>query len=169
MILSTDVNIRPEAEPQVHFDINFQLLFMEIRENHLRFRPQESNFISFWKHNNQYNVPYYRLFVTSTSVLGMTIFPILWWLHHSDNDFLPVRHQAIIWISDGSLLIGPFNINCEFELKYNNFNARNWAKYLVCKMSSILSRPKCDQMVPPFPPTQQGELVNSCHTVEESF
>ena len=51
----------------------------------------------------------------------------------SDNDLLPVQHQAIIWISAGLLSIGPLGkYFSEILIKTQNFNSQKciWKYHL---------------------------------------
>ena len=63
----------------------------------------------------------------------------------SDNGLLPGRHQAIIWINAGILLIVPLGTNF-ISILYRNSNIfiqENEFENGVCEMASILSQPQC--------------------------
>ena len=58
----------------------------------------------------------------------------------SDNSLLPGQHQAIIWITAGILLIGPFEINFnKILIRIHQFSF----KKMRSKVSSAKCRPFC--------------------------
>ena len=62
------------------------------------------------------------------------------WIIGSDNGLSPVLHQAIIWTSDGLLVIGSLGTNlCGILIKIN-FYTQDEFKHTVWKMATILSR-----------------------------
>ena len=63
----------------------------------------------------------------------------------SDNGLSPGRRQAIIWTSDGILLIGPWGTNfSEIIIKMEQFLFKKmYLKMSFWKMAAILYRPQC--------------------------
>ena len=67
----------------------------------------------------------------------------------SDNGWLPARHQAIIWIKAGILLIQTLGTNfSEILNKVHTFVIQeNAFENVVCKMMAILFQPKCVKQI----------------------
>ena len=67
----------------------------------------------------------------------------------SDNGLSRGRRQAIICNNAGILLIGPLGTNFSdfFYRNSNIFIEENTFQNVVCKMSAILSRPQCVNML----------------------
>ena len=63
----------------------------------------------------------------------------------SVNGVSPGRRQAIIWTSDGILLIGPLRNKVQWNLNRNSniFIEENTFENFVCEMLPISSRPQC--------------------------
>ena len=62
----------------------------------------------------------------------------------TENGLSPGRCQAIIWTNDGILLIGPLpnKLQCNHNQNSYIFIQENTFENVVCKMSTILSRPQ---------------------------
>ena len=114
----------------------------------------------FWHH---YACIYYSPFIVHNCMKMYSLEPFLinnffinlihWgWVMHiciskltiigSDNDLSPGRHQAIIWINIGILLIGPLGTN-SVKYKSNFFFQEKAFENVVRKLGAILSRPQC--------------------------
>ena len=61
----------------------------------------------------------------------------------SDNGLTPGRHQAIIWINAGILLIEPLGTNFRVIYNANIFIQENAFESVICEMADILSWPQC--------------------------
>ena len=90
-----------------------------------------------------------------------------WVIIGSDNGLSPVQRQAMIWTNAGILLIGPLGTNfSEILIGIQTFSFKKLhLKNVVCKVTSILSRPQCVKGWTQWIKIHRYDSVQSCYDI----
>ena len=83
---------------------------------------------------------------------------------HAGNGLIPLWYQAITWINNDILSIGPLETNLlNFYKNLNTFIQENALENLVYKMSAILLKPQSINLPPQHPHRKQRGPMESDH------